>query len=82
MSSSLGPGRDLDDAPGVIGVTRDAGGELPPLPDDVQACVLHDQEAMERLLLDLSVNVTAMLRDPLFYVALRSVRSFATTGKR
>lgn len=35
MSSNLGHGRDLDDAPGVIGVIRDAGGELPPLPDDV-----------------------------------------------
>lgn len=34
MSSSLGHGRDLDDAPGVVGVTRD---ELPPLPDDLLA---------------------------------------------
>lgn len=36
MSSPLGHGRDLDDAPGVIGVTRaGAEAELPPLPDDV-----------------------------------------------
>jgi tRNA (guanine-N7-)-methyltransferase len=35
MSSNLGHGRDLDDAPGAIGVTRDPGGELPPLPDDI-----------------------------------------------
>jgi chemotaxis protein methyltransferase CheR len=33
--------------------------------------VLHDPTCMERLLLDLSVNVTAMFRDPTFYVALR-----------
>ena len=38
----------------------------------LQARVLHDQDSMERLLLDLSVNVTAMFRDPLFYLALRS----------
>jgi chemotaxis protein methyltransferase CheR len=38
---------------------------------ELQARVLHDSAAMERLLLDLSVNVTAMFRDPLFYVALR-----------
>jgi chemotaxis protein methyltransferase CheR len=39
---------------------------------ELQARVLHDQDAMERLLLDLSVNVTAMFRDPLFYVAFRN----------
>ena len=33
--------------------------------------VLHEPQAMERLLLDLSVNVTAMFRDPSFYVAFR-----------
>jgi chemotaxis protein methyltransferase CheR len=38
---------------------------------ELQARVLHDTNAMERLLLDLSVNVTAMFRDPLFYVAFR-----------
>ncbi|HVV57079.1 MAG TPA: protein-glutamate O-methyltransferase CheR [Gaiellaceae bacterium] len=33
--------------------------------------VLHDPEVMERLLLDLSINVTSMFRDPSFYVAFR-----------
>ncbi len=33
--------------------------------------LLHDSAAMERLLLDLSINVTAMFRDPSFYVAFR-----------
>ena len=33
--------------------------------------MLHDPDAMERLLLDLSVNVTAMFRDPSFYKAFR-----------
>ena len=37
----------------------------------LQECVLHDRAAMERLLLDLSVNVTAMFRDPDFYLAFR-----------
>jgi chemotaxis protein methyltransferase CheR len=37
----------------------------------LQALVLHDADAMERLLLDLSVNVTAMFRDPGFYTAFR-----------
>jgi chemotaxis protein methyltransferase CheR len=35
------------------------------------ARVLHDTEVMERLLLDLSINVTAMFRDPTFYSAFR-----------
>src|SRR5438552_1768831 len=34
--------------------------------------LLHDPPSMERLLLDLSINVTAMFRDPAFYVAFRS----------
>jgi chemotaxis protein methyltransferase CheR len=38
---------------------------------DLQRRVLHDPAAMERLLLDLSVNVTAMFRDPGFYAAFR-----------
>ena len=38
---------------------------------ELQAHVLHDQEVMERLLLDLSVNVTSMFRDPHFYLAFR-----------
>lgn len=33
--------------------------------------VLHDAACMERLLLDLSINTTAMFRDPTFYVAFR-----------
>src|SRR6266513_2937505 len=37
----------------------------------LQERVLHDPAAMERLLLDLSINVTAMFRDPLFYSAFR-----------
>src|SRR5437016_6974244 len=37
----------------------------------LQDKLLHDQACMERLLLDLSINVTAMFRDPTFYVAFR-----------
>jgi len=37
----------------------------------LQDLVLHDPQCMERLLLDLSINVTAMFRDPSFYVAVR-----------
>jgi chemotaxis protein methyltransferase CheR len=37
----------------------------------LQERVLHDPAAMERLLLDLSINVTAMFRDPSFYAAFR-----------
>ena len=33
----------------------------------LQARVLHDPAALDRMLLDLSVNVTAMFRDPGFY---------------
>ena len=38
---------------------------------DLQAAVLHDPAALERLLDDLSVNVTAMFRDPNFFLAFR-----------
>jgi len=38
---------------------------------ELQALVLHDAAAMERLLLDLSVSVTAMFRDPGFYQVFR-----------
>jgi chemotaxis protein methyltransferase CheR len=38
---------------------------------DLQARILHDPDAMERLLLDLSVHVTAMFRDPSFYREFR-----------
>ncbi len=37
----------------------------------LQEQVLHDPSMMEQLLLDLSINVTAMYRDPHFYVAFR-----------
>ena len=38
----------------------------------LQERVLHDRDCMKRLLLDLSVNVSAMFRDPAFYVAFRT----------
>src|SRR6266516_6585744 len=37
----------------------------------LQDKLLHDAQCMERLLLDLSINTTAMFRDPSFYVAFR-----------
>ena len=37
----------------------------------LQDRVLRDPACMERLLLDLSINVTSMFRDPSFYLALR-----------
>jgi chemotaxis protein methyltransferase CheR len=37
----------------------------------LQERVLHDPGCMERLLLDLSINVTSMFRDPSFYAAFR-----------
>jgi chemotaxis protein methyltransferase CheR len=39
----------------------------------LQDLVLHDAAVMEHLLLDLSINVTAMFRDPTFYRVLREV---------
>ena len=38
----------------------------------LQERVLHDPSAMQRLLLDLSINVTAMFRDPTFYLKFRA----------
>jgi chemotaxis protein methyltransferase CheR len=38
---------------------------------EVQAKVLHDRNALERLLLHLSVNVTTMFRDPSFFATFR-----------
>jgi len=38
----------------------------------LQERVLHDVETMNRLLEDLSINVTSMFRDPSFYLAIRS----------
>src|SRR3954468_10980843 len=37
----------------------------------LQEKVLHDSSCMERLLLDLSINTTAMFRDPTFYLSFR-----------
>src|SRR5438128_280798 len=37
----------------------------------LQEKVLHEPASMERLLLDLSINTTAMFRDPSFYAAFR-----------
>ncbi len=37
----------------------------------LQTRVLHDREAMERLLLHLTVHVTTMFRDPSFFLAFR-----------
>ncbi len=37
----------------------------------LQEKVLHDPACMEQLLLDLSINTTAMFRDPTFYLAFR-----------
>jgi chemotaxis protein methyltransferase CheR len=38
---------------------------------ELQARILHEPPMMEKLLLDLSINVTAMFRDPSFYRAFR-----------
>src|SRR3954469_4528805 len=37
----------------------------------LQEKLLHEPACMERFLLDLSINVTAMFRDPAFYIAFR-----------
>lgn len=39
---------------------------------NLQERVLRDPQAMDRLILELSINVTTMFRDPTFYVSLRS----------
>lgn len=44
-----------------------------PTVSSVQDRVLHDTAALRRLLDSLSINVTAMFRDPRFYQALREV---------
>ncbi len=38
----------------------------------LQERVLHDRACMDRLLMELSVNVTSMFRDPSFYAAFRA----------
>jgi chemotaxis protein methyltransferase CheR len=52
-------------------VRRRMDGEKVATISALQDLLLHDPQVMERLLLDLSVNVTAMFRDPGFYAALR-----------
>ena len=37
----------------------------------LQERILHDPEVMDRLLVDFSINVTSMFRDPTFFLALR-----------
>lgn len=37
----------------------------------LQEKALHDRECLERLLLEISVNVTAMFREPTFFIAFR-----------
>jgi len=46
--------------------------EMVPTISALQERVLHDPACMERLLLDLSISVTSMFRDPTFYLALRT----------
>jgi chemotaxis protein methyltransferase CheR len=52
-------------------VWRRMQAERLPTVSALQDRILHDPASMERLLLDLSINVTAMYRDPSFYVAFR-----------
>ena len=52
-------------------VRRRMGGEKVKTISALQNLLLHDPAVMERLLLDLSVNVTSMFRDPTFFVAFR-----------
>ena len=48
----------------------------------LQDRLLHDPEAMERLLRDMSVNVTGMFRDPTFFLALRQTVVPISTSAR
>jgi chemotaxis protein methyltransferase CheR len=50
---------------------RRAYGEKVETLSALQDKVLHDPAVMERLLLDLSINVTAMFRDPTFFQSFR-----------
>jgi chemotaxis protein methyltransferase CheR len=52
-------------------VRRRMDGEKVETISALQDLLLHDPAVMERLLLDLSVNVTAMFRDPTFFLAFR-----------
>lgn len=52
-------------------VRRRMDGERVETISALQDRILHDPAVMERLLLDLSINVTAMFRDPTFFLAFR-----------
>jgi chemotaxis protein methyltransferase CheR len=52
-------------------VRRRVDGERVHSVSALQEKVLRDPSAMERLVLELSINVTSMYRDPSFYLALR-----------
>lgn len=52
-------------------VRRRMDGERVATISALQNLILHDRAVMERLLLDLSINVTAMFRDPTFFLAFR-----------
>jgi chemotaxis protein methyltransferase CheR len=52
-------------------VRRRMDGEQVETVSALQNLLLHDPAVMERLLLDLSVNVTAMFRDPTFFLRFR-----------
>ena len=52
-------------------LTRRAAAEGVDSLSELQGMLLRDPACMERLLLELSVNVTAMFRDPSFYSAFR-----------
>ena len=52
-------------------VRRRMDGEKVETISALQDLILHDPAVMERLLLDLSINVTAMFRDPSFFLAFR-----------
>jgi chemotaxis protein methyltransferase CheR len=52
-------------------VRRRMDGERVETISALQNLLLHDPAVMERLLLDLSVNVTAMFRDPTFFLRFR-----------
>ncbi len=54
-------------------VRRRMDGEKVETISALQDLILHDPAVMERLLLDLSINVTAMFRDPGFYAAFREL---------
>jgi chemotaxis protein methyltransferase CheR len=52
-------------------ILKRVGGERLKTISGLQEKVLHDAECMQRLLVDLSINVTSMFRDPTFYLAFR-----------